>query len=687
MSFFHVSLLILLLFLSSLLSEEAPLEVIGKPKNDPSLTGSTREDPSGFTEIIKKENFKGRYLSLSEVLEKETGVRIKRYGGLGSYSTLSIRGSNANQVKIYIDGIPLNNSEGGEVNLSDLSFDNLERIEIHKSGMTPGLSSSAIGGSINLITNGKPLKRKTRVSFSGGSFNTFKVTGSHNDFTENLQYGIFVLKEKSDQNFIFHSDNGTPAINTLDDRDVRRKNAQFDRYNVTGNLSFKVRDTKVNLLNDFNYRINGLPGPASNQTEKVKRKYLRNTTGISTSTKGLFFDNLSLDSRLYYTGARDQLFDPRQEFSSGTPNSKADIQQYGIHILPTLYLLNYNQILRFLIANNRESFIRDRRNSLDQVQDKSTKKFRNHNVLQIQDEIRIYKSIFKLLPSIQKEIYTDRFNTIPDISTLSNSIFNDYRLPPTKNVTEFNSYRLGFLWILNQNNEQSLSFKSNISKEFRMPVFSEIFGERGTVIGNTSLKPEKSRNVDAGLVHDYKNNRVSSHLNASVFQKRIEDMILFVPNSQFTLRPENVDSALINGFELGWKIILDKKYRLQSNYTYQKAINTSDVSYLNGKYLPLRPLHEWSGLAGVKFFNWEMGGEAIFIGASFRDRTNEYANYQPGRWIYNLFMNYSLLKDEENDKELLIAFDLKNILNYRTFDLVGYPLPGRHAYIHISYVF
>ena len=164
LSFFHVSLLILLLFLSPLLSEEAPLEVIGKPKNDPSLTGSTREDPSGFTEIIKKENFKGRYLSLSEVLEKETGVRIKRYGGLGSYSTLSIRGSNANQVKIYIDGIPLNNSEGGEVNLSDLSFDNLERIEIHKSGMTPGLSSSAIGGSINLITNGKPLKRKTRVS-------------------------------------------------------------------------------------------------------------------------------------------------------------------------------------------------------------------------------------------------------------------------------------------------------------------------------------------------------------------------------------------------------------------------------------------------------------------------------------------------------------------------------------------
>ena len=73
--------------------------------------------------------------------------------GLGSYSTLSIRGSNANQVRIYVDGVPLNNAQGGEVNLSDLSFDNLEKIEIYKSGSSPGFSGSAIGGTVNLVTS------------------------------------------------------------------------------------------------------------------------------------------------------------------------------------------------------------------------------------------------------------------------------------------------------------------------------------------------------------------------------------------------------------------------------------------------------------------------------------------------------------------------------------------------------
>ncbi|HNH09877.1 MAG TPA: TonB-dependent receptor, partial [Leptospiraceae bacterium] len=232
-------------FLSALISFSAfpeekktdKIEVIGNKESAAGSAKGTKTDPGGFVDVIKSESFKDRYVSLPDVLEREAGVRVRRFGGLGSYSTLSIRGSNPNQVQIYIDGVPLSNAQGGEINLSDLNFDNLDRIEIHKSGSASGMSSSSIGGSVNLITKKTDVSRKTRFSVSGGSFNTFKITGSKSGEYKDVKYSIFGQKEKSDQNFTFRSDNGTPVLNTFDDFDTKRRNAQFDRYSLTGTLA------------------------------------------------------------------------------------------------------------------------------------------------------------------------------------------------------------------------------------------------------------------------------------------------------------------------------------------------------------------------------------------------------------------------------------------------------------------
>jgi iron complex outermembrane receptor protein len=46
-----------------------------------------------------------------------------------------------------------------------------------------------------------------------------------------------------------------------------------------------------------------------------------------------------------------------------------------------------------------------------------------------------------------------------------------------------------------------------------------------------------------------------------------------------------------------------------------------------------------------------------------------------------------VFKDPETNKELMIGLDIRNILNYRTYDIIGYPLPGRSVYLTISGVF
>lgn len=206
------------------------------------------KNPTGFQKEINLEQSNTRYMSLPDVLSREAGVRVRQFGGLGSYSTLSLRGTNPNQSKIYWNGVPINNSLGGEINLADLPFDNLEKIEIYKSGTPAGFSGSAIGGSINLVSKSKIDKPITRVNLMGGSFKTAKATVTHMDQFTNGSYFLQALQETSDQNFTYLNNKGTVLFNTYDDTLDERRNAQFRKTGLTGNLSFVLDKTSYNFV-------------------------------------------------------------------------------------------------------------------------------------------------------------------------------------------------------------------------------------------------------------------------------------------------------------------------------------------------------------------------------------------------------------------------------------------------------
>ncbi|MCB1321660.1 MAG: Plug domain-containing protein, partial [Leptospiraceae bacterium] len=87
-------------------SNEQSIDVVA-----PQPPSSADASPAGSASRINTEAFRGRAVGLDEMIERNSGVRVRRYGGLGSYSTISIRGSNANQVNVYLDGIPLNNAQ------------------------------------------------------------------------------------------------------------------------------------------------------------------------------------------------------------------------------------------------------------------------------------------------------------------------------------------------------------------------------------------------------------------------------------------------------------------------------------------------------------------------------------------------------------------------------------------------
>ena len=178
MTIIKTAILILTLVLPSFLySEGLSLgTVIVNTEASQYQTGDvSTQDSSTFSSVIKKETFEAKSLTVSEVVEKETSVQVKQSGGLGSFSSISLRGSSSSQVMVYIDGVPLNDSSEGGVDLSTIPLSQVESIEIYK-GTTPiNFSGASIGGAVNIKTKRVDGDLKSNVTASYGSFNTFKI--------------------------------------------------------------------------------------------------------------------------------------------------------------------------------------------------------------------------------------------------------------------------------------------------------------------------------------------------------------------------------------------------------------------------------------------------------------------------------------------------------------------------------
>lgn len=123
--------------------------------------------------ILTREDFRKQgAVTLNDVMRNQLGLNIGNDAALGA--TISMRGLSGSNVKILIDGLPINGRENGNIDMGQINMSNIERVEIVQGPMSIMYGSDALGGVINLIT------KSDQVSSSAGANFFYESIGKYN---------------------------------------------------------------------------------------------------------------------------------------------------------------------------------------------------------------------------------------------------------------------------------------------------------------------------------------------------------------------------------------------------------------------------------------------------------------------------------------------------------------------------
>ena len=557
--------IIFYLSLNQLLNATEPedlgeIEIIESRQKD---SATVAESSPSFITVIKGEELDKTANELSEVLDKSVGVRIKKSGGLGDFSTISIRGSSSEQVLVYLDGILLNESQGGGVNLGNIPASNIDSIEIYRGSSPVAFGTSGIGGIVNIKTKLAENERKIFAQFQYGSFETYKTNILLSHKPGKYDYVLGVNYVQSNNDFKFLDDNGT-KYNSQDDETKRRRNNEFNSLNSLAKFGYNFNNqTRITLSNNFLKTYKGVPGISNYQSDNANLKTVENLSSLDFSRQPIFVDELNLSLNLYYSYKRQEFDDKLGEIGVGKQDNKNTTRSYGTN-LHLKYFLGEINTFDVLFSLKKETYRPFDKLRKTQPGESSRTTFSAG----IEDEIALFNDHLFIVPSFRKDY----------IKNKSSGEEIDFFLVKGKaqeDSEQYSTWQVG----LKMPVTEWFSLRANLGKYYRVPNFFELFGDRGGVIGNSELVAEKGYNKDIGFRLSQKFLGYINLLNFELvyFENNTDNLIFFIQNSQRTSKPENISKSENKGWELTGSVQLLDHLRFSINYTKQDPRNKGKI--------------------------------------------------------------------------------------------------------------
>ncbi len=620
------------------------------------------ETPSDVV-VIEREAFEGKMETVSDVIEKEAGIQVRQTGGLGSFSSVSLRGSSSDQVMVFMDGILLNDASGGGVDLSTISLGEVESIEVYKGSAPINFGASSIGGVINIKTRRAEKRFSANAGVGYGSFNTRSAKGFINHKPGKFDYLVSADALASDNDFEVLNDNGTP-LNPDDDRVESRNNAQFGQFTLLGKAGYDfTHRSRLDFMTQWFSKDQGIPSwnnSAETETSLATDRSI-NTLKYTHDSLG----DLPVNSSVQFNYSRkEELYDDSEgHIGLGYQKSAYQTDRYGGSLFGE-WMASWHTVTSTLDLT-REGYEAE-----DQLNDETTNSSSRDTVsLGLQDQLYMLEDSLLVVPAL-------RYTYVKSDMTTQGESWGD----PEQHSEDSQDYwtpQLGVRWAP----RAWFTAKSNIGNYVRQPHFYELSGDRGLLIGNPDLEAEEGVNFDLGFtVSTQPHSKWLPHLgfNATYFQSDINNLIVIVYDSRGIGRAENVEGAEIKGIEAGLNADLGRYFRMVFNATYQDTNNLNPNPAFYGNQLPGRWRQKYLARLEARYWQLKLWTEYQLKGDMYYDTTN-------------------LLK-AENQKILdaglswmwdpfLLSLSVKNIQDNRYEDFNGFPMPGRSFFTSLSYTY
>tara|TARA_Y100000589_G_scaffold197995_1_gene186990 strand:+ start:2916 stop:4916 length:2001 start_codon:yes stop_codon:yes gene_type:complete len=192
-------------------------------------------------------------VNLRDVLTNEANVRITQDNILGS--STSVQGLSGQNIKILIDGVPVIGRVGGNIDLSQININDIDRIEIIEGPLSVEYGTNALAGTINLIT------KKSSGKNNKLNLNSYYETAGQSNIDGGLQFNrkVYSYSLSGGRNF-FDGWNITDPFLKTDLKKIadssrfnawKPKEQKFMKFACSGKNLF----LKNSIIKNINYRF------------------------------------------------------------------------------------------------------------------------------------------------------------------------------------------------------------------------------------------------------------------------------------------------------------------------------------------------------------------------------------------------------------------------------------------------
>jgi vitamin B12 transporter len=592
-----------------------PVVVTATPVETPS------EQLGASVSVVNGEDFQTyHYPTVDEALRSVPGVEIRRSGAYGKTSSVTIRGANANQVQVLVDGLRVKSPTLGQVDLSDISPDLIERIEVIRGPQSTLYGADAIGGVVNIIT------RKGR----GGPFQATaqQEVGTHDTLVSRATvYGAWKILNYALSASHLES-NGLLQNDETDTSAISARIGATLPWSST--LDFVFRYNK----NDIGVPVKGVfPGPqpihpiinrnARSQSETTIFSLEGKTRPVE------WWETRGRLARYENSAGFQDPVDPGVAFDFAT-FSQVNVERREAEWVNSFFIGKWSTSSVGL-EHRRETG--ENRNTFRAVSETQSVYF--------EQQLRFLERLF----------LTGGFR-VEDSSVFGTT------------TTERGS--LAFLI-----KETGTRLRGSAGTGFRAPTFNDLFFPG---FGNPDLQPEDSLSYDFGADQKLWNNRI--RLGLTYFQNTFRNLIACctpLPTAPFG-GPFNVGRARSAGIEFTGEVDVLPNLVASLNYTYTDSENLA-----TDRPLPREPRHRWNiGLTWEPISKLSLFTQVHLVSEQF-EQFGEV--YNSGYTRVDIGGTWRILERMGWLQKLELTARINNLLDEAYAEVRGFPALGINALV------